>query len=215
MLEQWEALVAYFSEVTDRLGKRIDEEIFETVVTLNAAGFPTVMSCGGHLDERRGLLLPWVDIGPRDSAFQALVQEEEDLVLEVRLAHQRLTALREQQRCEETLLTEAENQVYELARRLREAQRQLRLKQVRLRTRLVHYLSQFYDGRVVPFDRRLILTTGLYTRLQNQGAIDLYLDAPQELQRQKLEEYRQEMRDFTAFLKKLYFSGQMDQYGSA
>nr|BBH95221.1 hypothetical protein KTA_34200 [Thermogemmatispora argillosa] len=215
MLEQWEALRKYFSEVTDGLGKRIDEEIFETVVTLNAAGFPTVMSCGGHLDERRGLLLPWVDIGPQDSAFKALIEEEEELVLAVRLAHQRLTALREQEHCEEARLTEVQNQVYDLARRLREAQRQLRLRQVPLRTRLVQYLSQFYDGRMVPFDRRLILTTGLYTRLQNQGAIDLYLEAPRELQLQKLEEYRQEMREFTAFLKKLYFSGQTGQHGSA
>ncbi|WP_376793845.1 hypothetical protein, partial [Thermogemmatispora sp.] len=175
-------------------------------------GLPTVMSCGGHLDERRGLRLPWVDIGPQDAAFQALVQEEEALRQEVCLAHQRLSTLRQQQDCAEALLTETQNQVYELARRLRATQRALAVRQIPLRARLVQYLSRFYEGRMVPFDRRLILTTGLYTRLQNQGTIDLYLEAPPELQRQKLEEYRQEMREFTAFLKQLYFSGQTDQY---
>ncbi|WP_052888285.1 hypothetical protein [Thermogemmatispora carboxidivorans] len=210
MLEQWEALVTYFSTVADCLGKPIDEEIFETVVTLNAAGVPTVMSCGGHLDERRGLRLPWVDIGPQDAAFQALVQEEEALRHEVRLAHQRLSALREQEDGQEALLPETQNQVYELARRLRAVQRALCVQQIPLRARLVKYLGRFYEGRLVPFDRRLILTTGLYTRLQNQGAIDLYLEAPYELQRQKLEEYRQEIQEFTAFLKQLYFSGQTE-----
>ncbi|GER81853.1 MAG: hypothetical protein IMW90_03625 [Thermogemmatispora sp.] len=213
MLEQWEALVTHFSGVTDRLGKGIDEEIFETVVTLNAVGLPTIMSCGGHLDERRGLLLPWVDIGPQDSEFKALVQEEQELVLKVSLAHQHLSALREQEHCEESLLAEVQSQVYELARRMREAQRQLLIWQIPLRTRLVRYLNQFYEGRMVPFDRHLILAPGLYTRLQSQGAIDLYLEAPRELQRQKLEEYRQEMHEFTAFLKQLYFSGQIDQHG--
>ncbi|WP_376795111.1 hypothetical protein, partial [Thermogemmatispora sp.] len=173
-------------------------------------GLPTVMSCGGHLDERRGLRLPWVDIGPQDAAFQALVQEEEALRQEVCLAHQRLSALREQQAGEEALLLETQQQVDALARRLRAAQRALAVRHLPLRARLVQYLSRFYEGRMVPFDRRLILTTGLYTRLQNQGAIDLYLEVSPELQRQKLEEYRQEMRDFTAFLKQLYCSGQTE-----
>ncbi|WP_376796671.1 hypothetical protein [Thermogemmatispora sp.] len=204
MSEQWEALMTHFSTVTDRLGKGIDKEILETVVTLNAVGIPTVMSCGGHLDEGRGLRLPWIDIGPQDAAFQALVQEEEDLVLKVRLAHQHLSELRAQPDSEQDLLLKAQSQVEALVCRLHEVQRAIRLQQTPLRAKLIEYLSQFYAGRAVPFDRHLILTTGLYTRLQNQGDIDLYLEAPYEFQLRKLEEYRQEMHEFTAFLKQHY-----------
>jgi hypothetical protein len=62
MPEEWNSLVEYFSRITNMRGKPIDPEIFETVVVLNAPGIPTIMSCGGHIDDGRGLLLPWIDI---------------------------------------------------------------------------------------------------------------------------------------------------------
>ena len=57
---------------TDGLGRHSDPEIVETVVGLNALAIPPAMSCGGHLDEGRGLLLPWVESAPIDPALDAL-----------------------------------------------------------------------------------------------------------------------------------------------
>ncbi len=44
----------------DKLGKKVDAGIIETVVVLNLLGMPTTMSCEGHLDHGTGA--PWVDI---------------------------------------------------------------------------------------------------------------------------------------------------------
>src|SRR5207245_2631384 len=60
--EQWREVAERFQHVTDGLGRPIDPPIFETVIALNVLGIPTSMSCGGHLEDGRGLLLPWVDI---------------------------------------------------------------------------------------------------------------------------------------------------------
>jgi isopenicillin N synthase-like dioxygenase len=205
--EHWEALVNHFAQVTDGLGRRIDPEIFETVVALNALGMPTVMSCGGHLDDGRGLLLPWVDLQPDDPEIEALIQAEERLVEAARTAHQRVTQLRDSN-SDRALLAEAQREANAIYKQLNDTKWQIRVKHSALRWRLASYLEQFYEGRLVPFDRRLIMIAGLRTRLQNQGAVDLYLTAPYDVQRQKLHEYRQEMEEFTKFLKAIYFSQQ-------
>jgi hypothetical protein len=57
---KWNEVATRFERVTDKLGKRIDTGIFETVVAFNMAGIPTRASCEGHLDW--GLPYPWVDI---------------------------------------------------------------------------------------------------------------------------------------------------------
>ena len=76
-----------------------------------------------------------------------------------------------------------------------------------MRRKIIEYLSQFYDQRSVPFDRRLTLSTiSLSTRLESQGAADFHLCEPREVQLQKLAEYRDEMRAFTEFLKTIYSS---------
>lgn len=59
-MKTWQDMAKQFSRVTDRLGKRIDKGIFETVVALNVLGIQTVGSCEGHIDW--GMPHPWVDI---------------------------------------------------------------------------------------------------------------------------------------------------------
>jgi hypothetical protein len=207
MPEQWNALVTHFSQVTDGLGKRIDPEILETVVALNALDIPTVMSCGGHIDDGRGLLLPWVDIQPADPDMQDLIQQEAHLVEEAKAAHEKVTHLRETQAAR-AQLEEAQKLADAIYRQLNDTKWQLRLKQAEVRQKLASYLTSFYEERLVPFDRRLIMAGGVRTRLHNQGALDLYLTAPYAVQRQKLQEYREEIASFTAFLKRIYFAQQ-------
>ncbi|HEU5382246.1 MAG TPA: hypothetical protein VFV38_43080 [Ktedonobacteraceae bacterium] len=58
----WNETVEQFRRVTDKLGKRIDDGIFETVVCLNMLGISTTSSCEGHLDW--GTPYPWINIEP-------------------------------------------------------------------------------------------------------------------------------------------------------
>nr|BBH88050.1 hypothetical protein KTC_28010 [Thermosporothrix sp. COM3] len=203
-MQTWDELVAHFQTVTDGLGKRIDEEIFETVVVLNALGIPTVQSCGGHLDQR-GLLLPWVDIDPPDPSLEELRRQEEALVDAIKGYYKDIDKMRETGTSPEQI-EEVRGQALALAPTLHSLQREMRRMQLEPRKKLMHYLSLFYKQRLVPFDRHLVLISKVRTRLQNQGTADFFITEPEAVQRQKLEEYQAEMREFTTFLKQLYFA---------
>lgn len=56
----WQQASEEAEHITDKLGKKIDQGIKETVIALRACGFPTQSSCEGHLD--RALPYPWVEI---------------------------------------------------------------------------------------------------------------------------------------------------------
>lgn len=56
----WDETAKHYRRVVDKLGKKIDEGIFDTVVALNMLGVVTRASCEGHLDW--GVPHPWVDI---------------------------------------------------------------------------------------------------------------------------------------------------------
>lgn len=203
MQDVWDRCVARFSQMTDALGKSIDPEIFEVVIALNVLDIPTVMSCGGHTDDGRGLLLPWVDIEPADPSLNHLKQEEQQLIESAKQMHQHITCLR-QDHVEMAQLKEAQRKAGEVYEQLHVVQREIRMIQAALRTHLADYLALFYAERQVPFDRRLVLSGLDRTRLQSQGALDFYLAAPVSVQQQKLQEYREEMAAFATFLKTLY-----------
>lgn len=203
MPEEWNSLVEYFSRITDARGKPIDPEIFETVVVLNALGIPTIMSCGGHIDDGRGLLLPWIDIASSAPHLNDLQHREARLIQESEKAHQEIVRLQTDQVERERLKT-AQQLAQVIYAELHAVQWDIRVAQVEIRTRLAAHLAQFYEGRIVPFDRRLVLEGRAKTRLHNQGALDFYLTAPEEIQRARLHEYREEMAAFTAFLKQVY-----------
>jgi hypothetical protein len=56
----WDETAEKFHKVTDKIGRPIDDGIFDIVVALNMLGVPTKMSCEGHLDH--GLPYPWIDV---------------------------------------------------------------------------------------------------------------------------------------------------------
>lgn len=56
----WNETAKHFSHTVDKLGKKIDPGIFDTVVALNMLGVHTVASCEGHLGW--GVPHPWVNI---------------------------------------------------------------------------------------------------------------------------------------------------------
>ncbi|EFH85042.1 hypothetical protein [Ktedonobacter racemifer] len=205
-MQEWNALIDKFTKVTDRLGMPIDTDIFETVVALNALGITTTQSCGGHIDER-GFLLPWVDIEMRNPTSRELHKQYIIVSDEVDKLQREVKGLREKQ-VDLSVIEEAQTRVNEKYEERHLLNIQIRMQQCAMRDRLVDCLSRFYEGRVVSFDRRLILHRlgNSRTRMENQGAHDFYLGAPLDIQQQKLAEYQEEMRDFTRFLKHIYFS---------
>jgi hypothetical protein len=72
MMQTWNDAVEKFSKVTDKLGKPIDQGIFETVICLNLLGVVTRQSCEGHLEW--GLPYPWVDFDKEEQQRLYLYQ---------------------------------------------------------------------------------------------------------------------------------------------
>lgn len=75
------------------------------------------------------------------------------------------------------------------------------------RKKLIPYLDEFYDGRNVSYDTRLIIRplARHWSRIESQG-VDLQEIADEKEKAQKLESYQKEMKDFAEFLKRKYFS---------
>ncbi|GCF11674.1 hypothetical protein [Dictyobacter arantiisoli] len=205
--QRWNELGEQFAHRTDRLGMPIDEPIMETVLALNALNIPTTMSCGGHIVEGERFSTPWVDIEEQSSKYLELLniaqqksQEAEKLQEESAHLQQDVSGKEQAQ-----MLKELRNSKY---REMHNLHYQARLLQCPVRHKLIQYLEQFYRDRVTSFDCKLMLSSRVSgrTRLSIQGGEDFYLDAPLEIQQQKLAEYRDEMGAFTAFLKAAYFS---------
>lgn len=58
----WSREAAAVEEITDGLGKKVDENIKEAVIAFHLCGFQTYGSCEGHTGGEHGLPYPWVDI---------------------------------------------------------------------------------------------------------------------------------------------------------
>ena len=82
-----------------------------------------------------------------------------------------------------------------------------REKNLKEQKRVMELLDEFYKGREMSVDVRLVLMPiGIYgsARLTNTGVLLQDIRSKRE-QKKKLKQYRQEMVTFTAFLKKKYF----------
>ncbi|GCF10215.1 hypothetical protein [Dictyobacter arantiisoli] len=205
--QRWNELGELFAHKTDGLGMPIDEPIMETVLALNALDIPTTMSCGGHIVEGERFAIPWVDVEVQSSEHLELLKTAQQKFQEAEKLQEESAHLQKDPSAKEQaqILKELRNSKYVEMHKLRY---QARLLQCPVRHKLIQYLEQFYRDRVTSFDCRLILSGRVSgrTRLSIQGGEDFYLDAPLEIQQQKLAEYREEMGAFTAFLKAAYFS---------
>jgi metal-dependent amidase/aminoacylase/carboxypeptidase family protein len=182
--QRWQEIAARVDKITDRLGNPVDEGIKETVIVLNLLGFPTIMSCEGHLDHEYG---PWVNMQPKGVA--ALEEQW-------RQANRAAQAAREQ----------GAPFTKDLSETLRAAQQALDTPVLQLAMQLMTYLIAFYAERVVPHDRRLVINEFVAGfSLKCHGTfLQKVVEPP--LRAVKLREYQEEMRTFTAFLKARYFT---------
>ena len=156
-----------------------------------------MQSCEGHLD--RALAHPWVSITTEgneeaEAAFDAALA----------IAEQKEAQLVEQYGDHSEVPNEKWGEVFDEVHRLND---EMLLKPLQNRQKLLELLSEFYMNRRVPFDVQLrILEQGVYSQLESQGS-SIQKIAPEEIKAQKLAAYQEEMKAFTAFLKKKFFEG--------
>jgi hypothetical protein len=184
--QRWKQVSNELNQVTDALGKPIDVGIFDTVVALNLFDIHTTQSCEGHPD--RGVLAPWVEIqAPETDQIKALKQR----------ANQTMDTIEhfEMQEKPDEELEELYQEYHRLSAEARRPQLEEKRKAMRL-------LADFYQNRRVAYDQVLTIQGN---RLESQGAQLQEIISPEE-RIQKLHAYQEEMKTFTAFLMKKYFS---------
>lgn len=87
-------------------------------------------------------------------------------------------------------------------------QEEIRRKNLEERKKIIPLLEEFYTERKVPYDIRLNirdLARG-WSRIQSQGAAFQEIEQDEEVKKQKLQQFQEEMRAFTEFLKDKYFA---------
>jgi hypothetical protein len=165
---KWQEIERTVDSIRDKLEKRIDSNIKETVIALRALHINTTQSCEGHLN--RGTYAPYIDIEAVESG---------ELNKKLKLASK-----------DEALVI-----VHEIE-----------YKNLIERKKLLKHLEEFYTGRDVLFQQRLIVK-GLargWSRLESQGG-DLQKIASADEKKVNLLKYQEEMNAFTEFLKKKFF----------
>ena len=179
----WEHKLNEMEQLRDGMGKGLDQHIKETVAVLQLFGVHTQHSCEGHLDH--GVAAPWIDI------------QSPDLRLEEFFRH--YGAL-----CEKADVLEAVGEVadavYDEIYAIRKEIDRIEAREYR---KLIPYLEEFYRGRNVSYERRLIIDPR--GRLTCQGGI-LQPAEEKETQALRLKKYQDEMRAFTEFLKNKFFA---------
>ena len=171
----WNETSERFTHTTDKLGKAIDQGIFETVVALNMLNFCTTQSCEGHIDW--GLAAPWIDVIP--DGTQRL--------------NKQIQRIRQQAPIDEPLPDEAKHLIESVNH-----------KQKLLFQLLVKLLDQFYGQRHVAYDQQLFPRIGGGGRIRlGSIGIEMQTIVEEDVKAQKLLAYQREMKDFTTFMKSL------------
>lgn len=169
----------------DRLGRPIDEGIFDVVLYLNLLGIETEASCEGHLDH--GVAAPWIDFVPPASKQYTTLQKE------ARVCWEQLIAARDEG--EPSSVIEKIQQDYtsihdEISLLLRDSLKPL-----------VELLNEFYQDHNTRYEHMLMLHNSYqFVRLSHVG--ELFQDLRGKDQRKKhLIHYQKEMQEFMSFLR--------------
>lgn len=179
--QQWKLRAAEIGYIVDGLGKPIDSGIFDTVVALNLFNIRTTQSCEGHLDH--GIASPWVQIeAPETDEIVSLRNRVNEL-------SELIEKLENEGKQDEELTPH-----YKEIRRLYEQIKRPQLGEIQ---KAILLLKEFYESRQISYEKMLTIHGN---RLESQGAQLQDIISP-ENRGQKLLEYQQEMKSFTAFLR--------------
>lgn len=206
--KQWNEVRDRIDKTTDPLGKSIEDGIKETVIASNVLELSTIGSCEGHSNwgagpprvEYRALYKP----KERFIAERAIYEEvarKYGMSIEDVIQRQNANAKKAYSEALDKMAINGETDEYVAWRG----------KNTELTERLEILVEEFYEGREVPRDLRLMIKDrgGTGARLYNGGddktkkAFKLTADQRRELAK-RLPVYREEMRAFTEFLKKKF-----------
>lgn len=196
-LRAWEEALAHFRRVVDGIGRPIDPGILETVVALNLLSISTTASCEGHPD--RPQTHPWIDLGVIDEETRQMTRRSSEL---------RAEAARLSPQNEKEAIDKLMDRADELRRQVRPRHRSI------ARLALPH-LDAFYREHTCDIHCRLIIRSWDYMgkcRIEPQGAF--LFDDEQLNEREHtrlLQAFQQEMRAFTAFLKRRYLEKESEE----
>ncbi len=183
---EYEQLKNKLESTTDKLGMKIDEGIFNTVLALNALGIPTSGSCEGHLEH--GEPYPWVDVSMRLDR----TKETNDLI----------EKSKELKNKGESLIEEGAS--INIIRDIFKEARELDLKifhPIRIMyARVLDLLIEFYTQHKTEYKYQIIIDEGVSRgRIQSIGI--MLQKVPGKVDRKiELEKYKNEMNVFSEFL---------------
>lgn len=172
----------------DRLGRKIDKNIFETIVYLNLLDIPTSASCEGHLDH--GVAAPWIDFVPRPSRTLTKLQKRAEKQLGNLLLAQESAKLSKKLDSLQEVYTDTLDEISELL-----------LTELKP---LVDLLTTHYREHECEYEQMLVLRNNYqWARLASVGELFQESRTPEEKKR-ALVYYQREMHEFTRFLRRTY-----------
>ncbi len=191
----WQVMKDRIDHIVDKLGRGIDEGIKEPVIALNLLGVNTGGSCEGHMPTpKHNSPYPYIDIEAKETKeLKALGTKREEAL---QLARAKLEA-----KAPEELVTQLFNNYHELDLAIRK----MHLIETR---KVIELLKEFYAIRQVPFERRLIakIEGAGNCKIKPQAGDLQDLEGLAEEKQEKLQEYQEEIRTFSSFLKAKYFA---------
>ena len=209
--ERLEKIRSELENVTDAVGKHIDEGIKENVAVFNAVGIPTYQSCEGHENTEEGRPYPWMAIADGNEPEERYVGEREAFEKAAEEHNVPLNDLVKRfepndvwnkvmdeimprgETTEYSEWTERNYIFYEYTGKL---------------------LDEFYKGRTVGADVQLVRVLGAGNEFEVHSEQTVDFDELSEAEKQnvlaKLPVRQKEMAEFTEFLRKYYFSEGFD-----
>jgi hypothetical protein len=199
-LRRWQEL----EEESAHIG--VQPGIRETVVALHALGIHTVEASAGYLEKEP--LFPYVKVAiPEYEQEAQRVEQADQEAKRVRNLLSRFQRADEGKKAELQDKVPSREEVIHLIDVAAEMRYALLEKHRPIITQLFAHLTAFYQDRAIAFDRALVVTKNGFGRVivRSQGAILQAGRIPEE-QALHFQAYQSEMKEFTTFLKQLYFS---------
>ncbi len=215
--KHWQEISAFVDEITDGLGKPVDEGIKQTVIALNAHEINTSQSCEGHFDansNHHGYFVPWVDIKATNEPRERYVNEKQ---IYQKIADKYSVSLEDVQRANnekawvEALKESSKNEETP-------EYKKWKVENEKIYYKITNLLNTFYQDRNVSDEARIIAYKGsISIRLHNGGKFYIPISSKDRLEKELTEDERKripeilkltqrEMKDFFGFLKEKYFS---------
>ena len=204
---QWKSIKEKIDLETDAFGYKIEKEIKDTVIGLNALGINTSQSCEGHVD--RGRIAPWVDIQAPNEPKQFIGEDTiyqqvaEEFGISFEEAQRSINDLGKKAWLEAQKILEKQGQTPEYIQWMEKGKEEgIKVKKL---------VEEFNKDRKVPGNVRITIDESPYDATIHNGGQDYWSAEKDRTEKQnknlekRLQKYRTEFKEFAEFLKKKFF----------